>query len=76
MRKAWFVYEMGAKGPTVAIYYDDPPNEKNRLNRTVLQKHELGEEHFNNDGEIAFSFNKLSTDFPYTGNHYDLEAAE
>ena len=82
MRKAWFCYEMGAKGPTVAIYYDDLPNEKNKLNRTVLQKYELGDEYWFVDeelniyDEVQASFEQLKQAFPYTGNHYDVEAAE
>lgn len=83
MRKAWFVYELGSKGPNVAIYYDDLPNKKNGLNRTILQKHELNNQHyFNSDNEIDVGFDFLSKTFPYTGDHYDigekvkLEAAE
>lgn len=85
MRKAWFCYEMGAKGPCPCIYYDDLPNEKNKLNRTVLQKHELVERYwFYKDAdnadhdicseEVCASFAELKETFPYTGKHYDIEA--
>lgn len=76
MRRAWFCYEMGAKGPCPCIYYDDLPNEKNKLNRTVLQKHLLDNKlYFGLNDEVDVGFEFLALTFPYTGKHYDVEEA-
>lgn len=78
MRKAWFCYEMGSRGPYPVIHYDSLPNQKNSLNPRVLQSHELTPTYFRDHGggihdEVTESFYRLVENFPYNGNHYNLE---
>lgn len=73
MRKAWFCYELGAKGPTPVIHYDNLPNHKNPLNPKVIQTHELDDRWDREMDEIVSSFEYLKMMFPYVGEHYNSE---
>jgi len=74
MRKAWLVYQMGAKHPVPVIVYDDLPDKKNFLSPTILQKHDLKDMPRDTDGEILDSFATLTQMFPYVGDAYDKPA--
>lgn len=70
MRKAWLVYQMGAKHPVPVIVYDDLPDKKNFLSPTILQKHDLKDMPRDTDVEILDSFATLTEMFPYSGDAY------
>lgn len=77
MRKAWFCYQLGSKGPVPVIHYDALPNPKNFLEPKILQFHELTQSHFYNpwkgedEDEIYFTFSMLIRCFPYKGTEYN-----
>lgn len=76
MRRAWFAYTAGSKGPIPNIFYDDIPNTKNSLNPQILQVHSLNSSYLMNErgnltDEVWPSFNSLMKDFPYTGDVYN-----